>query len=272
MSQRYTLRVGFYSAIATAVLTIVTFAFALTAIPISGANCREGCISYPYLDSVSQFPKDYLWMFPAIILVLAFVVLMAAIHAYASREKQIFSQIGLSFAVSAAAILLIDYFVQLSVVPISLINNETEGIALLTQYNPHGIFIALEELGYIMMSLSLLCMAPVLIGNSRLESTIGWIFIAGFVLMVIALGAISFNFGLDRKDRFEVFVISINWLVLIFHGVLLAIVFRSDEWRSELLFFLSIQSLFAWRRQNLSLRRASNSRKDQCCSSKNIVR
>lgn len=33
-------------------------------------------------------------------------------------------------------------------------HGETEGITLLTQYNAHGIFIALEELGYLLMSLS----------------------------------------------------------------------------------------------------------------------
>ena len=36
-------RVGFYASILTSVLTIVTFGLAMTAIPISGANCREGC-------------------------------------------------------------------------------------------------------------------------------------------------------------------------------------------------------------------------------------
>jgi hypothetical protein len=33
-------------------------------------------------------------------------------------------------------------------------HGETEGITLLTQYNAHGIFIVLEELGYLLMSLS----------------------------------------------------------------------------------------------------------------------
>ncbi len=31
---------------------------------------------------------------------------------------------------------------------------EKEGISLLTQFNPHGIFIALKEVGYLLMSLS----------------------------------------------------------------------------------------------------------------------
>jgi hypothetical protein len=28
-------------------------------------------------------------------------------------------------------------------------NGETDGLSILTQYNPHGIFIALEEIGYL---------------------------------------------------------------------------------------------------------------------------
>ena len=115
---------------------------------------------------------------------------------------------------------------QVSVVPISLISGETEGIPLIIQYNPHGIFIAMEELGYLMMSLSFLFIAPVFAGGSKLESAVKWIFIAGFVLVIISLVFVLLNSGLDRQDRFEVAVISINWLVLIVNGVLLSLVFR----------------------------------------------
>jgi hypothetical protein len=76
--------VGFYSAILTTAITIVTFSIAMTAVPISGAFCPEGCIEYPYLDTISQFPKDYLWMFPAILLILLYMILMVSIHSYAT--------------------------------------------------------------------------------------------------------------------------------------------------------------------------------------------
>lgn len=218
--------VGFYSAILTTVITVVTFGFAMTAIPISGANCPGDCITYPYLDTASQFPKDYLWMFPAITLILAYVILMVAIHAYAPGPKKIFSQIGVSFAIITAVILLSTYFVQVSVVPVSLMNDETEGITILTQYNSHGLFIALEELGYLMMSLSFLFVTPVFANGSRLESAVRWIFITGFVLVIVSLAAIAITYGLERQDRFEVAVISIDWLVLMINGLLLSGVFR----------------------------------------------
>ena len=218
--------VGYSSAILIAAITVVTFGFAMAAIPVSGANCPGGCVEYPYLDTVSQYPRDFLWMPLAILLVLAYVPLMASIHSYASRRKKIFSQIGLSFALIAAAILAGDYFIQFSVIPMSLINSETEGLALLVQYNPHGVFLALEELGYLVMSLSFLFMAPVFVGRSPLESAVGWIFVIAFILAVVSLGVISITYGLGREDRFEVIVLSIDWLALIINGVLLSIVFR----------------------------------------------
>lgn len=218
--------VGFYAAIFTVIMTVVTFSFAITAIPISGANCGELCIEYPYLNTLSQFPKDYLWMPLATILTLSYLVLMVSIHVYASNQRKIFSQIGLSFALLATLVLVGDYFVQFSVVPISLMRGETEGITMLTQYNAHGVFIVLEELGYLLMSLSFLFMAPVFINKNRLEVAVRWVFVISFLLTVLALTLISINYGLDRQDRFEVAVISINWLVLIINGVLLSIVFK----------------------------------------------
>ena len=221
-------RFGYYSAILTTVITIVTFGFAMIAIPISGANCPGDCVEYPYLDTASQFPRDFLWMPLAIVLVLAYVMLMVAIHFYAPGQKRIFSQVGLSFALIAAAILVSDYYIQFSVIPMSLMNSETEGLALLIQYNPHGVFLALEEVGYLVMSLSFLFMAPVFANRSRLESAVRWIFIIAFILVIVSLVVISINYGLERQDRFEVVVLSINWLVLITSGILLSIVFRKQ--------------------------------------------
>jgi hypothetical protein len=219
-------RVGLYSAILTALTTLVTFSLAIIAIPNSGAGCRENCFEYPYVNTLSEFPRDYLWMPPAMLLVVFYVILVVSIHAYAAQHKSIYSQIGLSFALIAAGILLSDYFIQFSVVPVSLMNQETEGIALLTQYNAHGIFIVLEELGYLLMSLSFLFLAPVFANRDRLASVVRWVFIAGFVLTMVFLVVLSVIHGLDRMDRFEVAVISIDWLVLVLNGVLLSVLFR----------------------------------------------
>jgi hypothetical protein len=226
--------VGLYSAILTVLITILTFSLAITAIPNSGAGCTENCVEYPYLNTLSEFPRDYLWMPPAMLLIVVYVTLVVSIHTYAAPHTKIYSQIGLSFALIAAGILLSDYFIQFSVVPISLMDQETDGITLLTQYNRHGIFIVLEELGYLLMSLSFLFLAPVFTNEGRLASVVRWVFIAGFVLTMVFLAVISINYGLDREDRFEIAVISIDWLVLLINGVLLSLLFRSQvKARSE---------------------------------------
>jgi hypothetical protein len=219
-------RVGQYSAILTALTTVVTFGLAITAVPNAGAGCKENCVQYPYLDTLSEFPGDYLWMPPAMILLVLYVILVVSIHAHAAPEKRVYGQIGLSFALLSAVVLLGDYFVQFSVVPISLMNGQTEGIALLTQYNPHGVFIVLEELGYLLMSLSFLFLAPVFAHQGRLASAVRWVFVAGFVLTTAFLVVISAYYGLERMDRFEIAAISIDWLVLVVNAILLSVLFR----------------------------------------------
>lgn len=217
---------GFYTAIATTLLTVVTFGIAILTPPLSGPYSRGNPIQYPFWDIVSRFPRDYYWMYPAILLTLIFVVLIVCIHHYASGEKKIFSHIALSFALISASLLIADYFIQISVIQPSLVNGETEGIALLTQYNPHGIFIALEDAGYLLMSFAFLFAAPVFSGANRLERGIRRVFITGFILTMVALVIISASYGIHREYRFEVAAITINWMVLIVSSILLSVLFK----------------------------------------------
>ncbi len=54
----------------------------------------------------------------------------------------------------------------------------------------------------------------------------GWVFVIGCTIAFAALIVISFVYGLERLDRFEVVVISTAWLVLLINGILLSILFR----------------------------------------------
>lgn len=220
------IRLGFYASLSLAIITLITFGFAMTALPNSGSFCIVDCVEYPYLDTLSEYPGDYLWMPLAMLLLVAYLVHTGSLHSLASERYKIFSRIGLAFAIMAALVLMLCYFIQFSVVPVSLMKGETEGIALLTQYNPHGVFIAMEELGYWMMTFSFLFMAFVFSNKSRIENAIRWIYIIGFVVTVIAFAMISFKYGLDRQYRFEIVIISIDWLVLIINGILTGLVFR----------------------------------------------
>jgi len=217
--------VGFYAGILTTLLTVVTFIIAFNTPPLSGPGCTAGCFTYPYSDIASRFPRDYFWMYPSILLSLVYYVLMVAIHYFAPADKKVFSQIGMSFALISTATIVIDYFLQLSFIQPSVVLGETDGIALLSQFNPHGVFIVLEEIGFLMMSLSMLCMAPAIVGNTKVEKAIRWLFVACFTLNAIALSLYTVFYGIHREYRFELATISINWLTLITSGVLLSIMF-----------------------------------------------
>lgn len=213
-------RFGFWIANVTAALTVVTFALALTALPDS--------VPYPFASSViaEQWPGDYLWMYPAMVLMLLFVALMAAIHEYAPPARKAYSLVALCVAIIAAAVLLIDYYLQVTVMQPSLEKGQLDGWAMLTMYNPNGVFIALEEIGYLLMSLALLCLAPVFMQKNRLERALRWLFVVSFAAAILALVIVSAFRGIDRGDDFEIAVISIVWLTLIVATPLIAIVFR----------------------------------------------
>jgi hypothetical protein len=228
-----TARFGFWTAVITALTTAVTFAIAILTPPLSGQLCTEGCFTYPYLDIAARFPRDYYWMFAAIPANLSYVAWMVGLQARATPEKRLIAQLGVALSVMAALTLVGDYFVQLAAIQPSILAGESDGISLLTQYNPHGAFIALEELGYLLTSLSLACMAPALSKATRLERTIRWLFVGGLVVNFAALGWFSLKYGHSRGYLFEIAVISVDWLVLIAGTVMTAVVFRRDVVRTR---------------------------------------
>ncbi len=219
-------RLGLWSAVATAVASGAALALALFAIPISGAYCPHGCVTYPYLDTLARYPRDFAWMPLAMLAVLGYLVLASSLHGWTEGSRRALSQIGLVLAAISAAILVTDYYLQLSVVPTSLRNAETDGLALLIQYNPQGIFIALEELGYMAMSVSFLFFAAALPRGSRLEKAARWTFLVGFGLSLLSVVIFGMAYGMERQDRLEVAILSIDWLVWIVNGIMLSLVFR----------------------------------------------
>ena len=108
----------------------------------------------------------------------------------------------------------------------SLEKGQLDGWAMLTMYNPNGVFIALEELGYLLMSLALVCLAPVFMQRNRVERTIRWLLVLGLASAVASLVGVSVVRGTDRGYVFEIIVISIVWLTMILVGPLVAVAFR----------------------------------------------
>jgi hypothetical protein len=228
-------RLGFWVSIFTAVAAAAALGIAVTTAPArSGPNCPplvemgvvDSCIEYPYTDVAAFVPIEYIWMYPALLLALSFVVLVICIHYCTDTDKKVFSQIALSFAIIAAAVHAINYFIQLTVVQPSLLKGELDGLALYSQYNPHGIFIALEDVGYLMMGIAFLFVAVVFVRRAILERAIRYTFITGSILTVGGLVVFALLYGRELEYRYEVLSLTVDWLILIVSGVLLSVFFR----------------------------------------------
>jgi hypothetical protein len=223
-------RFGFWAAVLTAVVTAIAFVIAINTLPVSGPFCQAGCITYPYHDVAALVPHDYIWMYPATLLAPVFLVLMVCIHHYAAESKKLYSLIALCFAAISAALLATNYYIQIAVMQPSFVKGELEGLALFSQYNPHGLFIALEELAYLMMSLAFLFAGVLFAGHTKLERAIRWLLIAGALAAFASYTVLSLIYGKDLEYRFEVAAITINWTVLIVASVLLSVLFRRTDW------------------------------------------
>ncbi|MCF8360152.1 MAG: hypothetical protein K9H26_15465 [Prolixibacteraceae bacterium] len=226
-------RLAFISSFVLAALTLITFIVAIFTPPISGPFCEGNCIAYPYLEAVNRFPRDYYWMYPAILLNIVYVAYVAIVHHLIGPGKKMISLIGVLFGSSGALLLVVNYFMQVSIIQPSLLNGETDGIALLTQFNPHGLFIVLEEAGFSLIALGFLFTGFGFSNSGKFERAIKTIFIGAFVLGAVSFFVISFFYSIFRGYYYECAIITIVWLVFIINGILLALYYRYKQKNSD---------------------------------------
>jgi hypothetical protein len=223
------LRLGFWAAVATSALTAATFAIAIATPPRSGPYAVIEEIRYPYTAVAAYVPREYLWMTPAILASLAFLILAACLHAAAPAHRRLFSLLGLNFATLSFAALTVDYVVQLHVMQPSLLAGETDGLSVWSQYNPHGVFIALEEVGHLSLSGAFLFLALSISARSRAEKAARWLFVVAALLGPALLVGLQIAYGYDLDYRFEVAIITVNFTTLIAGGWLLARAFSRER-------------------------------------------
>jgi hypothetical protein len=222
-------RLGRWVAPATAVVGAISLATGVTTSPRSGPFCSGNCIDYPYTDAAGYVPQDYLWMYPGVLLSLLFVVLTTCLVAWVVPPHRLFAAIAACFSAIGAAVIVVDYGIALTFVQPALLAGETQDLAAWTQYNPHGVFIALENVGYALLAVAFLFLGVAMAsGTSRPERVVRWIFALGGVLIIAGLLASAVIFRAELDYRFEVLALSVVWLVLISSGVLLSVAF----WRS----------------------------------------
>ena len=213
-------RLGFWIGLVTAALTVVTFALALTALP--------DAVPYPFTSQVivDQWPGDYVWMYPAMVLMVLFVALLVAIHESTPPARRTYSLLALCVGVIAAAVLLITYYIQVTVMQPSLEKGQLDGWAMLTNVQPERRLHRTRGARLPADEPRLPCLAGVFVGASRLERSLrGSTSRASPCRSAPSLSSSRWS-GIDRGDLFEIIVISIVWLTLIAGGILTALVFR----------------------------------------------
>lgn len=169
-------RLGFWSAVIVALLVLLIDAGLILStlfFPMTSITSIEA-----YASSFSSW--QMLPLIPSLLLAPMFVIMMLCIHHYASDDKKVLSQLGLSFALICATVLSIHYCIQLTVVRQGLLNNKTTGLWQFVAPNPHSFFWTFAALGYGFMGVALLCAAPVFAGKS--ERTIKWFFVTNGIV------------------------------------------------------------------------------------------
>jgi hypothetical protein len=171
-------QVGFWSA-TLATLASIGYGVTLIISMISmQAAANQSTSGWPGVEAfVASFqPIQMLSLIPSLLLVPAFIALMVSIHYYAAPDKKIWSHLGIAFTLVYAVMAAINYISQLTVVRLSILNKETEGLAMFVMGNSHSLFWALAS-AYLFMNLAMLFAAPVFHGG-RLERWIRWLFLA----------------------------------------------------------------------------------------------
>jgi hypothetical protein len=134
------------------------------------------------------------------------VVLLAAIHELAAGERRLLARIGLIFGTICAALIAVNYFVQLSTVRLSVAQGAVQGLEQVVQANPISAVAAVNVLGWsLFFGLASLFVAPVFRGSrlARFISLCFWINGVmcllggiGYLLDNAALVFLTLNFGM----------------------------------------------------------------------------
>jgi len=195
----------------------------------SGPNCTSGdCVTYPYTDAAAFVPNDFLWMVPAFLLGPLLVVLLICLLHGVTGARRPPARTAVALATASASVLCVDYYVQFTTVQASLVRGETGGgLSLLSQYNPHGVFIALEDVGYLSMLVAFVFAARALDGRPgparilrQVLAVTGTIGAVAFVLLIALLGR-------DLEYWFEITGLCLVWAACLPVGALAAAVLRS---------------------------------------------
>lgn len=141
---------GIWSAVVSAVASVLWF--------ITFA-AKDAIAPMPPWTDLSAYAEAFsqmrvLYIYPSLVLPLAFIALLACLHYSVPPEKRVWTLIALAVGVLYAAMASINYNIQAVAVRQSLAAGETAGIEMFLPDNPRSIFGALAN-SYVYLSLSM---------------------------------------------------------------------------------------------------------------------
>lgn len=216
-------------ALALASLAALGFLMGIATPPRSAPFCVANCTIYPYADAGRFFPRDYLWMAPGILLTPLFLVAVGCVYMCVPPPRKAWALIAALFSVVATALVTLDYFAQVLVIQPSLEHHEMDGVALFTQYNPRGLFIAMEDLGYLFLAVAFGLLAAALPVTVRPARALKWTLGIAALLAAVACVGLGARFGVEMGLPLELALITADWIALVVAGVLLSVWFRRAE-------------------------------------------
>jgi hypothetical protein len=153
---------------------------------------------------------------PSLILGSAFLVTVASTHQWAAPDRRVWSQAAVAFATVYAALISINYYVQLAWVGPRLARGRVAGMEPFL-FTPFDSFLyAVDILGYSFMSLATLFMAKVFTGDG-LERTLRRFLIANGLILPFLL-------------------LQMYWHALIWFAAAWAVTFPGAMWTLALVF------------------------------------
>ena len=184
--------------LATISIILLTFLF-LTAVVIFPQDDYHSAASY-----LGKFGKTSLLpVIPSFLLVLANIPLFATLYFYATSEKKIFALTGTLFGAGYMICSGTNYFIQMGMIVRNISEPESAVISTFIMANPGSYACAIDNLGYLFLSLSFLVFSGIF--NQRgLQSWIKAIFIIfGISGLLGALGYILNNRLLENMVIFS---------------------------------------------------------------------
>ena len=88
-------------AVLTVAATLVAFGVAILTPPKGGPFCTAGCVKYPYIDIAAYIPRDFLWMYPALLPAPLFVILLSELQERAPIDRKRFGRVAVAFGAMA---------------------------------------------------------------------------------------------------------------------------------------------------------------------------